>query len=150
MPSPAPHFEQIHVPLPSRLSQRQRSLPPHKGHGPCLPVRNDSPMPSAGRIPDQRPLARSLSGSLLSMMLLAPHPCDLTGFDPRQYFRRGIHGWNIFEAIRPNIEFLAKLVGGPSTRGASCLRIPPQLRIPWSCRPSCVQHLLPSICLFSV
>src|SRR5262249_19394870 len=82
MPSPAPHLEQIHVPRPSLLSQRQRSLPPHSGHGPTLPERNDSVMPSAGRIPNQRPLARSLSGSLLSMTVLALCPCDLTGFDP--------------------------------------------------------------------
>src|SRR6266404_6092083 len=63
------------------------------------------------------------------MTLLALRPCDLTGFDPRQHLRRWLHRWNIFVAVRPNVELLAELVGGPSSRVAACLCVSPQLRI---------------------
>src|SRR5258707_14127388 len=63
------------------------------------------------------------------MTLLALRPCDLTGFDPRQHFRRWLHRGNIFVAVRPIVELLAEFVSGPSTRVAACLCVSPQLRI---------------------
>src|SRR5439155_21207738 len=86
-------------------------------------------MAKAGRIPNQRPWARSLSGSLLGMTLLALRPCDLTGFNPRQYFRPWLHRRNIFVAVRPKVELLAEFVSGTSNRIAMCLCVPFQLGV---------------------
>src|SRR5262249_16097134 len=86
-------------------------------------------MPKAGRIPNQRPWARSLSGSLLGMTLLALRPCDLAGFNPRQYFRCWLHRRNLSVVVRPKIEILAGFVRGPSIRITMYLCVPLQLRI---------------------